>query len=145
MQHTNNPDACILMVDDEILNLRLLELVLECAGFTNVHATTDARKALALLTDVQPDLVLTDLHMPVLDGFALIAEIRRQEVSGRHIPVLVLSGDTTHDAKQHALVVGASAFLAKPVDPDDVLERLDNHLAHWFGAAGRVDDASAGN
>ena len=108
MLHKRRTEACILIVDDEILNLTLLEIALQGAGFTKLHATTDSRRAVSLFTEVCPDLVLTDLHMPHLDGPALIAEIRRREGSGRSVPVLVLTSDTTREARHRAVAVGAT-------------------------------------
>lgn len=128
MLHKGHSEACILIVDDEILNLSLLEIALQGAGFTNLHTTTDSRQAVSLFTEVRPDLVLTDFHMPNLDGPALIAEIRRREASGRGVPVLVLTSDTTCAARQRAMTMGATELITKPFDLGELLQSLHTHL-----------------
>ncbi len=136
-------EACILIVDDEILNLSLLEIALQSAGFTNLHTTSDSREAVSLFSEVRPDLVLTDLHMPHLDGPALIAEIRLREACGRRVPVLVLTSDTTREARQRAVAMGATEFLTKPFDLGQLLQSLHNHLEGLLQSAAFAPDTPA--
>jgi putative two-component system response regulator len=63
-------DARILVVDDERVNVVLLERILDQDGYRNIKSVTDPSEAVALFDQVEPDLVLLDLHMPKLDGFA---------------------------------------------------------------------------
>lgn len=121
----------ILIVDDENSNVRLLEFILEDAGYTNVHSTTDSCEALALFRDVQPDLVLLDLSMPHLDGFAVMRQLH-EEMSDNSVPILVLTADATSDAKHKALKEGAEDFLTKPLDEMEVLLRINNLLQGRF-------------
>ena len=67
--------ARILVVDDETANVRTLSRILQRAGYTNVVATTDPTEVLALFAEQDPDLVLLDLHMPVLDGVAVLERL----------------------------------------------------------------------
>ena len=143
MLDKRHTEARILIVDDEMLNVKLLKLALKVAGFTNLHTTTAASEALALYSEMQPDLVVTDLHMPCLDGVALIGEIRRREASGGHVPVVVVTGDPSRDARRRALTAGAAEVLTKPFDPDELAQCLHDHLERWFGSAGPTHDASA--
>ncbi|HSH81945.1 MAG TPA: response regulator [Herpetosiphonaceae bacterium] len=143
MLHTRQTEACILIVDDEILNLSLLEIALQSAGFTNLHATTDSRQAVSLFTALRPDLVLTDFHMPGLDGPALIAEIRRREPGGPGVPVLVLTSDPTCEARQRAVTKGATEVLTKPFDLGRLLRSLDNHLGSGLPSANPTQDVSS--
>jgi diguanylate cyclase (GGDEF)-like protein len=121
-------EARILIVDDEPANVLLLERILDEAGYTNHTATTDPRQALTIHAQIDPDLILLDLAMPHLDGFAVMAQLRQAIPTGTYLPILVLTADITAQAKQQALSDGASDFLVKPFDNTEVLLRIRNLL-----------------
>ena len=98
--------ARVLIVDDEPANVRLLERIVEMFGCTAVRSTTDSRQALGLYFDFAPDLVLLDLHMPHLDGFAVIAQLKAAAPPEEYLPILVLTADVTIDTKRRALAAG---------------------------------------
>ncbi|OLC14356.1 MAG: hypothetical protein AUH29_10355 [Candidatus Rokubacteria bacterium 13_1_40CM_69_27] len=123
-------DARILVADDEAANVRLLQRLLEQAGYRNIRTTTDARRVLALYEEFQPDLILLDLMMPHLDGVAVMGQLRIPEATYR--PILVLTADVTPEAKQRALAAGAKDFLTKPFDRIEVLLRIKNLLDTRF-------------
>src|SRR6185437_12408622 len=120
--------ARILVIDDEQANVRLLERMLLSGGFTEVRGVTDPRDAMGLFDEMQPDLVMLDLHMPHLDGYAVLDLLRAKLAPGDYLPVLVLTADTTRDAKERALSNGARDFLIKPLDRTEVLLRTRNLL-----------------
>ena len=68
-------DARIMVVDDERVNVVLLERILEQDGYRNVQSVTDPSEAISLYDQFEPDLVLLDLHMPKLDGFAVMKQL----------------------------------------------------------------------
>ena len=123
-------DARILVVDDEPANVRLLQHLLDQAGYKNVRATTDPRHVRTLYEEFQPDLILLDLMMPYLDGIAVMAQL--PVPAGEYMPILVLTADVTADAKQRALAAGAKDFLTKPFDRIEVLLRIKNLLGTRF-------------
>jgi DNA-binding response OmpR family regulator len=120
--------AKILMVDDEDSNLRLLETMLRRAGYSNITSATDPRLALPLYSDFQPDLVLLDLMMPRMDGFQVMEELKRQVPDGTYLPIVVLTADTSRQSRKRALSMGASDFLTKPFDQQEVILRVRNLL-----------------
>jgi putative two-component system response regulator len=128
MWEAPSQNATILIVDDEPSNVRLLERFLERAGYTSVMSTTDPREVLSLVAQCQPDLILLDLHMPFLDGFAVMQLLGTGGPRGVYRPVLVLTADITLEAKQRALSMGAADFITKPFDPTEVLLRVKNQL-----------------
>ena len=132
MQADRLSAARIVIVDDEPANVRLLERILQHAGYTDLTSTTDPRDALALCKETEPDLILLDLHMPHVDGFAVMAELRPLLVDDNYLPILVLTADITPEAKQRALSGGAKDFLTKPIDPPEVLLRIKNLLDTRF-------------
>lgn len=125
-------NARILIVDDEPANVRLLERILQQAGYTNFMSTGDSRQVLPLFAEYQPDLVLLDLHMPHLDGFAVMKQLAPRIAEGMYLPILVLTSDVTSESKQKALSTGARDFLTKPLDQAEVLLRIRNLLETRF-------------
>ncbi|HSN02506.1 MAG TPA: EAL domain-containing protein [Acidimicrobiales bacterium] len=120
-------EARILIVDDNVANVALLRALLEREGVRHLATYTDPREAVAHLRDFHPDLVLLDLHMPHLDGYAVLREVV-QFAAGGYLPVLVLTADSTKEAAHRALELGAHDFLAKPFDAVEVILRVRNLL-----------------
>lgn len=121
-------DATVLIADDHDANVVLLERILAHAGVTRVHTTTDPARVLELYRREQPDIVLLDLHMPGMDGIAVMDAIRRSTPPGRYVPVVVLTADATPQARNRVLDAGANDFLTKPVDRTEVVLRVRNLL-----------------
>ena len=124
--------ACILIVDDELANVRFLELLLAQAGYDNVHRSMDARELVDECLRLKPDLLLLDLHMPHLDGYKAMDQLSRALPPDNYLPILVLTADTTSQAKRRALAAGAKDFLSKPLDVTEVLLRVRNLLETRF-------------
>jgi CheY-like chemotaxis protein len=124
--------ARFLIVDDEASNVRLLERLLAHSKAGHVVGTTDSRRALSLVISEKPDIVLLDLHMPFVDGFTLISQIKAALPAGEYLPILVLTADVSQETRQRALGKGAHDFLTKPLDSDEVLLRIRNLLETRF-------------
>lgn len=118
----------ILIVDDDEQSVRLLERILRRTGFTVIRTVTDSREVLALFRDFEPDIVLLDLHMPHLDGFAIMRQIRSRIAEGEYFPFLMVTGDVEPEVKLQALMSGAKDFLTKPYDRVEVVLRVRNLL-----------------
>ena len=121
-------DNRILIVDDQPPNVVLLERLLSQGGYTQIASTTDPREVTRLYREFEPDLILLDLNMPHLDGFAVMQELAPLIPPGQYMPILVLTADATADAKRRALSAGARDFLTKPLDHIEVLLRIRNLL-----------------
>jgi putative two-component system response regulator len=117
----------ILVIDDEAANVALLEGILGDNGFTRVNSVTDSRLALDAWRTFQPDLILLDLMMPHLDGYAIL-EALRAESTETFLPVVILTADVNEKSKLRALRLGATDFLLKPFDQTEVLLRICNLL-----------------
>ena len=126
MDQTADPSARILIIDDDEAIISLLERMLKRDGYQNVRSATDARLALPLFREFEPDLVLMDLRMPFLDGINVMGQLRQRNTPGEFLPVVLVTGDTTPEARELALSAGASDFLTKPFDATDVLLRIRN-------------------
>ena len=128
MRVTNLTDSRILIVDDQTANLQVLATVLGFAGYENVHCLSDSRNILATFRDFQPDLILLDLHMPHVDGVAAMDQLATVIPEVDYLPILVLTGDGTSEAKEKALSHGAHDFLSKPLNRTEVQLRVKNLL-----------------
>jgi two-component system, chemotaxis family, chemotaxis protein CheY len=104
----------ILAVDDSLTMREMLRQTLTEAGFDVVLAE-DGLDALDKLPGVDPDLILTDLNMPKMDGFGLIDAVRKGDVSAR-VPILVLTTESAATLKERARTAGATGWITKPFD-----------------------------
>lgn len=142
-------DMCVLIVDDNVDNVTLLKAVAERGGLRHVHTETDSRLVQRRLAEQPPDLVLLDLHMPHLDGYKLLAQIKKH-AAGTYQPVLVLTADNTTEVRDRALSQGAQDFLSKPFDLVEVTLRMASLLEtrqlyvnldrgrRWLAASGEL-------
>jgi CheY-like chemotaxis protein len=106
---------CVLIVDDDAATRMLCSVNLQLEGLRVLEAA-DGRHALARAQDEHPDLVLTDVMMPGLDGFELAEALKRDNRTSL-IPLIFLSGETTPTNEVRAEQVGALAYVRKPFDP----------------------------
>jgi putative two-component system response regulator len=118
----------VLIVDDEPGNVLVLQRLLEHAGYRDVHSTSDPTQTEALYRSFLPDVILLDLHMPVMDGFAVMRRLAELIDPADYVPILVLTADVTHKSKRAALEGGAKDFVTKPFDHAEVLARMANLL-----------------
>ena len=118
-------NANILIVDDLPANVMLLEKMLAGVGYTNITSTMDPRTVCALHAAHHYDLILLDLQMPEMDGFQVMAALKKQDPSG-YLPVLVITAQPGH--KLLALQSGAKDFVSKPFELVEVETRIHNML-----------------
>lgn len=115
--------ASILIVDDQEVNVKLLEQVLEETGYFNVSSTMDPHEVCALHRRNHYDLILLDLQMPGMDGFQVMAGLKTN-VTDAYLPVLVITAQPGH--RLQALQAGARDFVSKPFDLIEVKTRIRN-------------------
>jgi putative two-component system response regulator len=117
----------ILVIDDEPANVALLEDMLAEGGYTRVQSVTDSRLAVETCETFEPDLVLLDLMMPHVDGFAILESLRAA-AGESFFPIIILTADANESTKLRVLRAGATDFLLKPFDQLEVLLRMTNLL-----------------
>jgi PAS domain S-box-containing protein len=119
---------CILAVDDEIDNLDLVQCILEEAGATAI-AVSSATEALQQLTKLKPDVLIADIGMPQIDGYKLIHQIRQLSTEeGGQIPAIALTAYAGETNQQQALAAGFQRHLPKPVDPETLVQTIEQLL-----------------
>lgn len=118
--------AKVLIVDDEPFNVDVLQQELEELDYQVITAS-NGKEALEQIKKHQPDLILLDLMMPVLDGFAVLAEVKADAVL-RDIPVIIVSAE--HDSKSvvKGIKQGADDYITKPIDAEHLKSKLKDHL-----------------
>ena len=118
----------VFVVDDQEANVRLLERLLDQADLADTRGFADAHAALAAVNADVPDLILLDLHMPRLDGFGFLSALGARLAEDDFLPVLVVTADVDRETRRRALHAGASDFVTKPIDADEVVARCRNLL-----------------
>jgi signal transduction histidine kinase/CheY-like chemotaxis protein len=129
----------VLLVDDADDTLEVLQQILQHSG-ARIMAATSAGTALALLEREQPDVIVSDIGMPDVDGFELMRRIRRRSAgAGGAIPAIALTAFTRQDDRAKALQAGFNDYLAKPVEPS----LLVTHIAQAVGQRGPRETADS--
>jgi CheY-like chemotaxis protein len=119
-----NRRASILAVDDSAFILGILKNIFHETRHI-LTCATNGTDALKILNDYRPDLFILDIEMPKMDGYELMNKIRE---GGHTAPVIFLTGNATREYVFRAVKSGAVDFITKPVDKDQVLERIAKHI-----------------
>ncbi len=115
----------ILVVEDNPDNMLTVKAVLQ--NRYNILEATDGEKGLNMALTEQLDLVLLDMSLPKMDGFTVVGKIK-EENKTCHIPVIAMTAKAMKGDKEKILEAGCDDYLSKPIDPDEVLEKIDNWL-----------------
>ncbi len=138
------PAKRVLVVDDGESNRRLIELVLSRAG-AEVVTAENGLQAIDTINESVPELVVMDMQMPVLDGYAATRQLREQ---GLTVPIIALTGNAMRGDREKCIEAGCDDFLTKPIDLDLLLELVSAHLGpapeHVVGETERAGQAAAG-
>jgi putative two-component system response regulator len=119
----------IVIVDDEPFNFMVLRKFLADEGYSDIQTTSDSTTAVETIRMAQPDLVILDVVMPQIDGIEILTVLKTDTALAR-IPVLILTATADASVKKNALDIGATDFLNKPVDSNDLLPRVRNSIMY---------------
>lgn len=117
----------VLIVDDNVTNVRLLEKVLGFSGFNETRSATDPREVPDICREFDPEVLLLDISMPWLDGFELL-EILREQYEEDYLSVIMITAQSEHENRIRALKLGVNDFIGKPFDSAEVIMRIQNML-----------------
>ena len=120
-------NAKIMIIDDEELVIRVVKRFLATDGYSNFVTLSNPRDAFSVIQKEKPDVVLLDIMMPHVTGLDLL-KMRQYSPEFHHIPFIILSATSESQVKRDALRLGATDFLAKPVDSSDLTVRVRNSL-----------------
>jgi CheY-like chemotaxis protein len=119
----------ILLADDGVVNRAVAVGLLEKRGH-HVTAVENGRRAVELVRQQPFDLILMDVQMPVLDGFAATAAIRELEAtSGRHTPIIAMTAHAMKGDRERCLGAGMDDYVSKPFQPRDLFADADRHVS----------------
>ncbi len=120
------PRPKVLVVDDQPCNVELISQILDKAGIETLTASSGT-EALGVVAQTQPDLILLDVQMPDIGGLGVCERLQADE-STRHIPVIFVTADDSHNGKITGLGVGAVDYITKPIEADETLARIRTQL-----------------
>jgi len=120
--------AKIMIVDDEPITIDVVRATLEDEKYCNFITVDDSTQAMKILRETRPDLLLLDLNMPEVSGFDILAAVRAHP-KFKYLPIIILTVSTDTQNKLKALDLGATDFLAKPLDRSELALRVRNNLA----------------
>jgi CheY-like chemotaxis protein len=123
-----NSSVRILVAEDNPVNQKYLSLILARMGY-QAKFCDNGQQALEAVVQAEFDLVLMDIHMPVMDGLSATRAIRAMAGPKSQIPIIALTADVLQDAKDQAKAAGVSGFIAKPIKPEELELVINNMLA----------------
>ncbi len=121
------PDSTVLVVDDDPVILKLLEVNFEMEGFTVVIAH-DGAEGIEVARSDQPDIIVSDIMMPKKSGLELVTELKG-DPSTRDIPIILLSAKAQNADVRSGIDAGADDYITKPFEPLDLVDRVNRLLS----------------
>ena len=125
----------ILVIDDDASTLKLASLYLSRAGYA-VEQSVGSMEALGAIAANPPDLVLSDIYLPALDGYGLVSALRAQPAT-ENIPVIMMTARADHEGFRRSMKLGADDYLTKPLNCNELLEAVQARLkraGNWNGS-----------
>jgi CheY-like chemotaxis protein len=118
----------ILLAEDNLINQKIASKLLESRGHS-VKTVYNGREVLAALESAQFDLVLMDIQMPVMDGFACATEIRRREsATGDHLPIVAITAHAASGDGERCAQAGVDEYVTKPLRPRQLFQAIQSSL-----------------
>ena len=122
-------EADIIVCDDNPINQKVMSLSLD-KHVRSIALASNGQECLDLVSKSGYDIILMDIQMPVLDGYAATKEIRhKEEKSGGHVPIIAVTANTMSGDRQHCLEIGMDDYISKPFQIEDVLRKMGEQLA----------------
>lgn len=120
------PEGAILIGEDHPDTLHILELVLESEGY-QVDTAPDSETVLAKAIHHKPLIILLDMMLPKIGGLEVCRRLK-QDLSTAHIPIVMVTAKSDQEARVGAMAAGADAYILKPFDPTDLIDRVNQIL-----------------
>ncbi len=121
------PNKKILVVEDDFMNMRLAQHILEVEGYTVLKAAT-AQEALEQIESTLPDLVLMDAQLPDMDGMTVVRILRENAIT-RDITILALTACAMKGDRERMLHMGCDGHISKPIDVQDFIDTVRRLLS----------------
>jgi CheY-like chemotaxis protein len=116
----------ILVIEDNQQNLYLIRYLLEDCGY-EVFEAMDGKEGIEMAASIGPDLILLDIQLPRMDGYAVAHELRKNnELAG--IPIVAVTSYAMVGDRERILAAGADGYIEKPIDPEIFVEQIKEHI-----------------
>ncbi len=119
--------ACILVIEDDEASRMLVTYLLEADGY-RVYGAPDGREGVRAALEHGPDLILSDLQMPVMDGYE-VARLLHADPGWRRAPLVAVTAFSMPGDREKALEVGFQDHISKPIDPERFVRQVEAYLA----------------
>lgn len=116
----------ILVIEDNEQNLYLVRFILEKNGY-QVHTAMDGQTGIDMAAQLRPDLILLDIQLPVMDGYA-VAQNLRANPQFSNIPIVAVTSHAMVGDREKAIVSGCNGYIEKPINPDTFMQEVEMHL-----------------
>lgn len=116
----------VLVIEDNEQNLYLVSFILQKHDY-EVHQARDGRTGIALADELQPDLILLDIQLPGMDGYA-VAQVLRDNPKLKDVPVIAVTSYAMVGDREQALAAGCTGYIEKPINPDTFLDQVESYL-----------------
>lgn len=121
----------ILVIEDNEQNLYLVSFILEKNGY-EVFSARDGQTGVDMATSIVPDLILLDIQLPVMDGYA-VAKKLRSIASLADIPIIAVTSYAMSGDREKTIEAGCNGYMEKPINPDTFIQQVETHLAYKSG------------
>ncbi|MBT4482902.1 MAG: response regulator [Candidatus Latescibacteria bacterium] len=112
----------ILIVEDDEMNMTLIRDLLQISGYSTLEAG-DGKKAIEIAQEKKPDLILMDIHLPIMDGLEATRIIKSDETT-RNIPVIALTASVMKSDKEKIYEAGCDSFISKPIEVNEFIKKI---------------------
>lgn len=116
----------ILVIEDNEQNLYLVRFILEKNGYA-VYAAMDGQAGIDMAEQLKPDLILLDIQLPVMDGYAVARNLRAKPLLA-HIPIVAVTSHAMVGDRDKAIASGCNGYIEKPINPDTFMSEVELHL-----------------
>ncbi len=120
----------VLYIEDNFDNMILVKRVLEIEGYEVIGAET-GREGLAKAAENQPDIVITDINLPDIDGYEITDTLKKTDETA-HIPVIAMTANVMKKDRESVFKAGCDGYISKPIDVDDLPGQIENFLRGDF-------------
>ena len=120
------PPTKILIIEDNEQNMYLMRFLLEKHRF-DVREAWDGKEGIAMALREPPDMILLDIQLPLMDGYAVARELRSHEETSA-VPIVAVTSYAMPDDRSKCLAAGATDYIEKPIDPETFVRQISKHL-----------------
>jgi len=133
----------VLIIDDSSSMRKVIRKILRISGFDvgEIFEASNGKEALEVLDSNWIDLILSDIHMPIMDGYKLLEELKKKEEFS-NIPVVFITTEGDEAKLQKVMSLGAHGYIRKPFEPDQIREYLKGIMGEPAYEMGGIDEGS---